>query len=138
MDESLTNSDPRTQLPKLCNFEMLNGMIGSHVRLVGRVLSNEGGNLVLESPDGAKVLCVIKQPAAHDLSQVVEITGVVMSSPQSRGASIHLEQYGTIHNWDDHVNLEHLNDAIRYTNQQRIAKYLKFPGDAGVTSHPSI
>lgn len=68
---------------------MLNGMIGSHVRLVGRVLSNDGGNLVLESPDGlfpcqfiicltgAKVPCVIKQPAAHDLSQVVEITGVV-------------------------------------------------------------
>lgn len=77
MDDIMMNADHKTSLPKLCNYEMLPAMVGYPVRMVGKVLNIDGINLTLQSTDGAKVNCVLKQPPKHKLSQIVEITGVV-------------------------------------------------------------
>ncbi|KAK1444086.1 hypothetical protein BgAZ_209620 [Babesia gibsoni] len=138
MDDIMMNADHKTSLPKLCNYEMLPAMVGYPVRMVGKVLNIDGINLTLQSTDGAKVNCVLKQPPKHKLSQIVEITGVVTADHMAMGGSVYLEQHGPIHNWDDVVNLEHLNEAIRYTSQQRFARYFNCNTEAVAQAHPPM
>ncbi|GIX64935.1 replication protein A3 [Babesia caballi] len=88
-----------------------------------------GDNLVMQTPDGAKVMCVVGQNAGLKTMQVVEIYAVVLSGANRSEHNLYLQQYGQIYRWDDMTNMGHLDSAIKLMDHPRIAKHIRFPAD---------
>ncbi|KAI9218018.1 replication factor A protein 3 [Blastocladiella britannica] len=87
------------------NGAMLSQFVGKSVVLPGRLISNDGQRITVEAADNNNVNVILNQQLPVD-ARFLEITGVVEPD-----MSVQMTSVST---WPDTVDMELLNDTIRF------------------------
>ncbi|ORM41359.1 uncharacterized protein BXIN_0738 [Babesia sp. Xinjiang] len=119
MEDDFLNIDPRSQMPALCNYEMMKQRVGSLVRVIGRIIAVDKKNIIIQTPDGGKVTLILSQQDNFQIAQVVEVRAVVRAETRQKGSNIYLQQYGQMYIWGNKINMELLNTAIKLLNHPK-------------------